>query len=89
MVEGTQFSSENAVLIMILFFSACGIQHLQRGGNRQFTWFESLYFTVVTLSTVGFGDLYPDIYISQIFMLFMIGAALIILPTQVQLFQVT
>ena len=70
--------------LLFINFSACGIQHLQRGGNRQFGWFESLYFTVVTLSTVGFGDLYPDIYISQIFILFMICAALIILPTQVQ-----
>ena len=67
----------------VLFFSACGIQHLQRGGNRQFGLFESFYFTIVTLSTVGFGDLYPDVYISQIFILLMICAALVIVPTQV------
>ena len=48
--------------------------------------FESLYFTVVTLATVGYGDLYPDIWPSQLFMLGMIVAALLILPTQVLIF---
>lgn len=64
--------------------SACGIQHLQRGGNRQLDLFESIYFTFVTLSTVGFGDIYPDIWPSQLFMLCVITAALLILPTQVR-----
>lgn len=45
--------------------------------------FESIYFTFVTLSTVGFGDIYPDIWPSQLFMLCVITAALLILPTQV------
>ncbi|XP_052789303.1 potassium channel subfamily T member 2-like isoform X7 [Mya arenaria] len=73
-----------ATLNCLLFISACGIQHIQRGGNRQLGLFESVYFTVVTLSTVGFGDIHPDIWPSQLFMLCMITAALLVLPTQLE-----
>ncbi|XP_052222452.1 potassium channel subfamily T member 2-like [Dreissena polymorpha] len=71
-----------ATLICLVFTSACGIQHLQRGGNRQLDLFQSTYFTIVTLSTVGYGDIYPDIWPSQMFIMGMITAALLILPTQ-------
>lgn len=45
--------------------------------------FESLYFVVVTFSTVGYGDYKPDNWPSQLFMVVMICVALIVLPTQV------
>lgn len=38
---------------------------------------------VVTFSTVGYGDLVPDIWPSQLYMVIMICVALIVLPTQV------
>jgi len=64
-------------------FSVCGIQHLQRGGYQQFTLFDSLWFVIVTFSTVGYGDVCPDIWPSKLFMMLLIGAAIIVLPSQV------
>lgn len=62
--------------------SICGIQHLERAGNN-LTLFDSLYFCVVTFSTVGFGDVTPKIWPSQLLVVIMIFVALIVLPIQV------
>ncbi|KAG8180934.1 hypothetical protein JTE90_013940 [Oedothorax gibbosus] len=60
----------------------CGFQHFQRAGAEPVNLFASLYFVVVTFSTVGYGDYKPDNWPSQLFMVVMICVALIVLPTQ-------
>lgn len=73
--------------INFIFNSVCGIQHFQRAGHRHLNLFQSTYYVVVTFSTVGYGDFVPDIWPSQLYMVIMICVALIVLPTQVMIFQ--
>ena len=74
----------SATLLCLVFTSVCGVQHFQRAGHRHLNLFQSSYFVVVTFSTVGYGDLVPDIWPSQLYMVVMICVALIVLPTQVR-----
>ena len=70
---------------MFLHYSVCGIQHLQRASTgKRFTLFDSLWFVIVTFSTVGYGDICPDIWPSKLFMMMLIGTAFIVLPTKVK-----
>uniref|UniRef100_A0A3B3D7G1 Potassium channel domain-containing protein n=1 Tax=Oryzias melastigma TaxID=30732 RepID=A0A3B3D7G1_ORYME len=72
-----------STLVCLMFTCICGIQHLERAGNN-LTLFDSLYFCVVTFSTVGFGDVTPQIWPSQLLVVIMIFVALIVLPIQVR-----
>ena len=47
--------------------------------------FEAVYFVIVTFSTVGYGDISPDIWLGQLFMLLMICIAFAFIPKQVSL----
>uniref|UniRef100_A0AAR2LE25 Potassium sodium-activated channel subfamily T member 2b n=1 Tax=Pygocentrus nattereri TaxID=42514 RepID=A0AAR2LE25_PYGNA len=86
-IQRTHSAMFNQVLILIstllclIFTCICGIQHLERAGNN-LTLFDSLYFCVVTFSTVGFGDVTPKIWPSQLLVVIMICVALIVLPIQ-------
>ncbi|MGH0152953.1 UNVERIFIED_CONTAM: hypothetical protein FKN15_022976 [Acipenser sinensis] len=86
-IQRTHSAMFNQVLILIctlvclMFTCICGIQHLERAGNN-LTLFDSLYFCIVTFSTVGFGDVTPKIWPSQLLVVIMICVALIVLPIQ-------
>nr|XP_054494556.1 potassium channel subfamily T member 2 isoform X4 [Agelaius phoeniceus] len=86
-IQRTQSAMFNQVLILIstllclIFTCICGIQHLERAGNR-LTLFDSLYFCIVTFSTVGFGDVTPKIWPSKLLVVIMICVALVVLPIQ-------
>ncbi|CAG5117869.1 unnamed protein product, partial [Candidula unifasciata] len=74
-----------ASLCCLVFTTICGIQHIQRGSaERPLNLFESVYFVVVTLSTVGYGDISPDIWLGQLYMIIMICIAFSYIPRQVE-----
>nr|XP_032832219.1 potassium channel subfamily T member 1-like [Petromyzon marinus] len=70
-----------STLVCLMFTFICGIQHLERAGGC-LSLFDSLYFCIVTFSTVGFGDVTPQIWPSQLLVAFMICVALMVLPVQ-------
>ncbi|XP_042335616.1 potassium channel subfamily T member 1 isoform X2 [Sceloporus undulatus] len=86
-IQRTQSAMFNQVLILIctllclLFTGTCGIQHLERAGEN-LTLFKSFYFCIVTFSTVGYGDVTPKIWPSQLLVVIMICVALVVLPLQ-------
>lgn len=69
-------------LCLNLFYRACGIQHLERAG-KQLSLFDSFYFCIVTFSTVGYGDVTPQIWPSKLLVVILICVALVVLPLQV------
>ncbi|ESO82923.1 hypothetical protein LOTGIDRAFT_91677, partial [Lottia gigantea] len=75
-----------ASVFCLVFTTICGIQHIQRGSrDTQLTMFESFYFVIVTFSTVGYGDISPDIWFGQMFMIVMICVALVFVPRQLEI----
>ncbi|XP_044030818.1 potassium channel subfamily T member 1 isoform X3 [Siniperca chuatsi] len=86
-IQRTNSAMFNQVLILIctllclVFTGTCGIQHLERAG-KNLTLFNSFYFCIVTFSTVGFGDVTPRIWPSQLLVVIMICVALVVLPLQ-------
>ncbi|XP_022094586.1 potassium channel subfamily T member 1-like isoform X4 [Acanthaster planci] len=71
-------------ILCLIFTSWMGIHHLERGDGNGINIFHALYFTLVTFSTVGYGDIHVDIWPSQLFIMIMIGAALVVLPIQLE-----
>ncbi|KAM9326974.1 potassium channel subfamily T member 1 isoform 1-T1 [Gastrophryne carolinensis] len=86
-IQRTQSAMFNQVIILIctllclVFTGMCGIQHLERAGGN-LSLFKSFYFCIVTFSTVGFGDVTPKIWPSQLLVVIMICVALVVLPLQ-------
>ncbi|KAK0151024.1 Potassium channel subfamily T member 1 [Merluccius polli] len=86
-IQRTNSAMFNQVLILIctllclVFTGACGIQHLERAG-KNLSLFNSFYFCIVTFSTVGYGDVTPQIWPSQLLVVFLICVALVVLPLQ-------
>lgn len=79
-----EFSGHSDWFKPLYWHRVCGIQHIQRASTeKSLTLFESFYFTIVTFSTVGYGDISPDIWLGQLFMVLMICIAFAFIPRQV------
>lgn len=68
----------------IIFITASLLQlvEVDADGQPRFEWHESFYMTVVTVSTVGYGDLTPITVEGRMAMVFIIMLSLVIIPQQ-------
>ncbi|MCB9421126.1 MAG: two pore domain potassium channel family protein [Ardenticatenaceae bacterium] len=64
-------------LTVIVIFSGAWFYHVREG----WSWLDSFYFTVVTLTTVGYGDLSPQTALGKIFTMIYILAGLSIISS--------
>eukprot|EP00960_Hanusia_phi_P061015 764706-Hanusia_phi.AAC.2 len=73
-------SSKKGVYLCYLPFgqTQLGASHCQ----TRMMFHDSLYYTLVTFSTVGYGDVVPITAMSRILMLFMIGLTIYVVPNQ-------
>ncbi|KAL7315601.1 hypothetical protein PS15m_004798 [Mucor circinelloides] len=70
-----------STLIVLLFTGTCAFQYSEvTFGTSNYTILESLYVVMVTLSTVGYGDITPNTQASRIVMMLLIIIALSVLP---------
>ena len=73
------------VILILLFFTAVGIYHFENPAQPEAfaSIFDSLWWSVVTLTTVGYGDTYPITIGGRVFTFFilLIGLAVMAIPT--------
>ena len=74
------------IYVLLFQFSVCVIHHFERLGF-QIDLFNSFWYTIVTFSTVGYGDVYPGHWTGKALMIVFIVSALIYLPTKVRVIQ--
>ncbi len=70
---------------MLLFFSSVGIYYFENAAQPEAysSVFQSMWWAIVTLTTVGYGDVYPITAGGRVFTFFvlMVGLGVIAVPT--------
>ncbi|MCK0108753.1 ion transporter [Flavobacteriaceae bacterium S0825] len=73
------------ITLMLIYFSAVGIYYFENEAQPEhFTSiFDSLWWAIITLTTVGYGDVYPITVGGKVFTFFilMIGLGIVAIPT--------
>lgn len=74
-----------AVTLILIYFSAVGIYYFENEAQPEHfsSIFDSLWWSIVTLTTVGYGDVYPITIGGRIFTFFilLIGLGIVAIPT--------
>jgi voltage-gated potassium channel len=73
------------ITLMLIYFSAVGIYYFENEAQPEhFTSiFDSLWWAIITLTTVGYGDVYPITVGGKVFtfIILMIGLGIVAIPT--------
>ncbi|SRR6056297_475076 len=73
------------VTLILIYFSAVGIYYFENAAQPEHfsSIFDSLWWAIITLTTVGYGDVYPITVGGKVFTFFilMIGLGIVAIPT--------
>ena len=73
------------ITLMLIYFSAVGIYYFENQAQPEHfsSIFDSLWWSIVTLTTVGYGDVYPITFGGRVFTFFilLIGLGIVAIPT--------
>ncbi len=74
-----------AITLILIYFSAVGIYYFENEAQPEHfaSIFDSLWWSIVTLTTVGYGDVYPITVGGRVFTFFilLIGLGIVAIPT--------
>ncbi len=73
------------ITLILIYFSAVGIYYFENQAQPEHfsSIFDSLWWAIITLTTVGYGDVYPITVGGKVFtfMILMIGLGIVAIPT--------
>jgi len=74
-----------AITLILIYFAAVGIYYFENEAQPEHfsSIFDSLWWSIVTLTTVGYGDVYPITIGGRVFTFFilLIGLGIVAIPT--------
>lgn len=68
------------VVAACFLLNAVSFHYFERASGRALSWFDALWFSATTITTVGYGDLYPETVAARIgtfLLMYMVGIALL------------